>query len=221
MKFTSYSPLHSGRFIAANAADLRRILAWCLQASVLALLLAGCARLPANKSLNLAATSYTVSGKLIIIQPEQRSSARFRWSQQAENFQMALWGPLGVGRTLIAGSPAYAELTQGTEVIDQGAPGAIMQQQLGWSAPIEVFPYWVKGTFAPSVVVETVEKDELGRLVRFSQAGWSVSYADHVQDEGGWRPSRITIAGRDLQLRLILAPKSVKRAKTAKNNALL
>ena len=210
MKFTSYTPLHSGRFIAANAAVLRRILAWCLQASVLALLLAGCAGLPANKSLNLAATSYTVSGKLIIIQPEQRSSARFRWSQQAENFQMALWGPLGVGRTLIAGSPAYAELTQGTEVIDQGAPGAIMQQQLGWSAPIEVFPYWVKGTFAPSVVVETVEKDELGRLVRFSQAGWSVSYADHVQDEGGWRPGRITIAGRDLQLRLILAPKSAK-----------
>ena len=85
-----------------------------------------------------------------------------------------------------------------------------MQQQLGWSAPIEVFPYWVKGTFAPRVAVETVEKDELGRLVRFSQAGWSVSYADHVQDEGGWRPGRITIAGRDLQLRLILAPKSAK-----------
>jgi len=37
-----------------------------------------------------------------------------------------------------------------------------------------------------------------------------VSYADHVQDEGGWRPGRITIAGRDLQLRLILAPKSAK-----------
>ncbi|MDB9756706.1 lipoprotein insertase outer membrane protein LolB [Pseudomonadales bacterium] len=210
MKFTSYTPLHSGRFIATKAAALRKILAWCLQASVLALLLAGCAGLPANKSLNLAAASYTVSGKLIIIQPEQRSSARFRWSQQAENFQMALWGPLGVGRTLIAGSPAYAELTQGAEVIDQGAPGAIMQQQLGWSAPIEVFPYWVKGTFAPSVAVATVEKDELGRLVRFSQAGWSVSYADHVQDEGGWRPGRITIAGRDLQLRLILAPKSAK-----------
>ena len=217
MKFTSYTPLRSRRFIATNtvvnaavnASVCRSFLACGLQVSVLALLFTGCAGLPA-KSLSVAAASYTVSGKLIIIQPKQRSSARFRWSQQAENFQMELWGPLGVGRTLIAGSSAYAELTQGTEVIGQGVPSAIMQRQLGWSAPIEVFPYWVKGIVAPSVAVATVEKDELGRLVRFSQAGWSVSYADHVQDEGGWRPGRITIAGRDLQLRLILAPKSAK-----------
>ena len=164
MKFTSYTPLHSGRFIATNAAVLRRILAWCLQASVLALLLAGCAGLPANKSLNLAAASYTVSGKLIIIQPEQRSSARFRWSQQAENFQMALWGPLGVGRTLIAGSPAYAELTQGTEVIDQGAPGAIMQQQLGGQRPLKFSPIGLKAPLRQVL--------RLQRLKRMSWAAW-------------------------------------------------
>lgn len=204
MKFTS-DTRHGRCFIPTNVGVCSRALARSLIASVLALLLAGCAGLPANKSLNPAPASYTVSGKLIIIQPEQRSSARFRWSQQAENFQMALWGPLGVGRTLIAGSPTYAELTQGTEVIGQGAPSAIMQQQLGWSAPIEVFAYWVKGTVAPSIAVATVEKDELGRLARFSQAGWSVSYADFVQDAGSWRPGRITIAGQDLQLKLILA----------------
>ncbi len=207
MKFTSYAQLPSNKFVAAAASS--RFLACAFRTSVLVLLLAGCAGLP-NKSPSLAAEGYAVSGKLIVIQADRRSSARFRWSQQAESFQMELWGPLGVGRTLIAGSSAYAELTKGTELISQGAPSEIMQRQLGWSAPIEVFPYWVKGTVAPSETVETIEKDELGRLLRFSQAGWSVSYAGHVQDEGGWQPSRITIVGRDLQLRLILAPKNAK-----------
>ena len=209
MKFTSDIRLSSQRFITDNAAVCSRFLVRSLRTIVLVLFLAGCAGLP-SKSLNVVAESYTISGKLIIIQPEQRSSARFRWTQQTENFQMDLWGPLGVGRTSIAGSSIYAELTQGTDVIRRGVPREIMQRQLGWSAPIEVFPYWVLGVFAPNTAVESFEKDELGRLMRFSQAGWSVSYAGHVQDEGGWRPSRITIAGHDLQLSLIIARKSTE-----------
>ena len=207
MKFTSNTRLRSARFTTDNAAVCSRFLVRSLPISVLVLFLAGCAGLP-SKSLSVAAESYTISGKLIVIQPEKRSSVRFRWTQQTKSFQMDLWGPLGVGRTSIAGSSIYAELTQGTEVIRRGVPREIMQRQLGWSAPIEVFPYWVLGVVAPNTVVESFEKDKLGRLMRFSQAGWSVSYAGHVQDEGRWRPSRITIAGHNLQLRLIIARKS-------------
>lgn len=207
MKFTSDIRTRSERFITDKAAVCSNLLARSLQISVSVLFLAGCAGLP-PKSLRVAAESYTITGKLVVIQPEQRTTARFRWIQQAENFQMDLWGPLGVGRTSITGTSIYAELTQGTEVIERGIPSEIMQRQLGWSAPIEVFPYWVKGIVAPNAVVESAEKDKLGRLMKFSQAGWSVSYAGHVQEEWGWRPSGITIAGLDLQLRLIIARKS-------------
>ena len=207
MKFTSDMRARSERFITDNAVVCSKFLARSLQASVLVLFLAGCAGLP-PKSLRVAAESYTIMGKLIVIHPEKRTSARFRWIKQAENFQMDLWGPLGVGRTSITGTSIYAELTRGTEVIERGVPSEIMQRQLGWSAPIEVFPYWVRGIVAPNAEDESVEKDELGRLMKFSQAGWSVSYAGHLQEDGGWRPSRITIAGLDLQLRLIIARKS-------------
>ena len=57
--------------------------------SFLVLLFSACTSLPANHS-SVTAETYAVSGKLIIIQPEQRSSAGFRWFQQAENFQMEL-----------------------------------------------------------------------------------------------------------------------------------
>ena len=207
MKFTSDIRARSERFITDNATVCSKFLARSLQVSVLVLFLAGCAGLP-PKSLRVAAEGYTIMGKLIVIQPEQRIAARFRWIQQAENFQMDLWGPLGVGRTSITGTSIYAELKQGTEVIERGVPSEIMQRQLGWSAPIEVFPYWIKGTVAPNAVVESAVKDKLGRLMKFSQAGWSVSYAGHVQEEGGWWPSGITIAGLDLQLRLIIVRKS-------------
>jgi outer membrane biogenesis lipoprotein LolB len=60
------------------------------------------------------------------------------------------------------------------------------------------------------MVAESVEKDDLDRLLRFTQAGWSVSYTDHVDSDDGWVPRKITIQGRDLQLRLIIRRKNAK-----------
>jgi|TARA_B110000977_G_scaffold194575_1_gene271445 outer membrane lipoprotein LolB len=212
MKFAVITQRLAGIFVAKRTLTLRCLSLRGIYLSFLILLFSACASLPTNHS-SVTAETYAVSGKLIIIQPEQRSSAGFRWSQQAENFQMELWGPLGVGRTLIAGSATYAELTQGAQIIDQGQPSQIMRRQLGWSAPIDVFPYWIKGVVAPNVAVETVEKDAQGRLLRFTQAGWSVSYADHIQGALGEQrelPGRITIEGRDLQLKIIIGRKSAK-----------
>ena len=212
MKLPLISQPLAGIFVAKSTLTLGCPSLRGFYLSFLVLLFSACTSLPANYS-SVTAETYAVSGKLIIIQPEQRSSAGFRWSQQAENFQMELWGPLGVGRTLIAGSATYAELTQGAQIIDQGKPSQIMRRQLGWSAPIDVFPYWIKGVVAPNVAVETVEKDAQGRLLRFTQAGWSVSYADHIQGALGEQrelPGRITIEGRDLQLKIIIGRKSAK-----------
>ncbi|MFQ3346525.1 MAG: outer membrane lipoprotein LolB [Candidatus Azotimanducaceae bacterium] len=177
--------------------------------ALLLIFLSGCAGLPSNQSL-ISDGLYATGGKLIVIQPDRRSSANFRWSQQAEKFQLEFWGPVGVGRTLIAGSSEYAELSQGSQIIDRGSPSLIMQRQLGWSAPIDVLPFWIQGVVAPNMVAESVEKDDLDRLLRFTQAGWSVSYTDHVDSDDGWVPRKITIQGRDLQLRLIIRRKNAK-----------
>ena len=210
MKLALISQPLAGIFVAKRTLTLCGPSLRGFYLSFLVLLFSACAALPTNQS-SVTAETYAVSGKLIIIQPEQRGSAGFRWSQQAENFQMELWGPLGVGRTLIAGSANYAELTQGSQIIDQGKPSEIMQRQLGWSAPIDVFPHWIKGAVAPNAAVETVEKDAQGRLIRFAQAGWSVSYTDHIQGVPGEAlgpPGRITIEVRDLQLKIIMAEKT-------------
>jgi len=183
--------------------------------STFLLFLSGCASISSppvsSTPLPKAMTgAYTISGKMIVIQSSGRSSARFRWSEQDGTFEMALWGPLGVGRTMIAGAADYAQIKQGNELLDQGQPGAIMQRQLGWSAPVDVLPFWLRGQVAPTSAAAMIKQDDQGRLLNFSQAGWSVSYANHVQNAGLWRPRKIDIKGRDLQLRLIISQKQPK-----------
>ena len=119
-------------------------------------------------------------------------SASFDWIQAGDVFAIELWGPLGQGRTRLAGDDETMTVTDPRGVTLAGeSPEALMQEHLGWSAPVNVLQYWVRGRLAPGWRATGVDRDAQGHLTGFKQLGWAVELSRWQQSAAGPVPGRI------------------------------
>ena len=102
-------------------------------------LLVGCASLPEPirpvALMPEASENYVVSGKARINAPDLTQSLRFRWQQQNGQYDVWLWGALGMGRTHLQGSEETFIISDGSQQI-AGSPGDLMRAHFGWSVPV-------------------------------------------------------------------------------------
>ena len=119
-------------------------------------------------------------------------SASFDWIQAGNAFAIELWGPLGQGRTRLAGDDETMTVTDahGTTLAGE-SPEALMQQHLGWSAPVKVLRYWIRGRVVPGSRANAVDRDAAGHLTAFKQLGWAVELSRWQQGAAGPVPGRI------------------------------
>lgn len=119
-------------------------------------------------------------------------SASFDWIQAGDAFAIELWGPLGQGRTRLAGDDEVLTVTDARGATLAGeSPEALMQQHLGWSAPVNVLRYWIRGRLAPGSRANAVDRDAAGRLTGFKQLGWAVELSRWRESAAGPVPGRI------------------------------
>ncbi|MCQ4289472.1 lipoprotein insertase outer membrane protein LolB [Pseudomonas stutzeri] len=185
----------------------------------LVLLLAGCAGLgpqesiegPGNKedwTTHKARVSeidgWQISGKIGIRAPQDSGSGTLFWLQRQDYFDIRLSGPLGRGATRLTGRPDAVAL----EVAGQGrfeaeSPEALVESQLGWQLPVSNLLWWVRGLPAPDSR-SRIALDGNGRLANLQQDGWDIQYLGYSEEAGYELPSRIKLAGRDLQITLVV-----------------
>lgn len=185
----------------------------------LVLLLAGCAGLgpqesiegPGNKedwATHKARLSeidgWQISGKIGIRAPQDSGSGTLFWLQRQDYFDIRLSGPLGRGATRLTGRPDAVAL----EVAGQGrfeaeSPEALVENQLGWQLPVSNLLWWVRGLPAPDSR-SRIALDANGRLANLQQDGWDIQYLGYSEEDGYALPSRIKLAGRDLQITLVV-----------------
>jgi len=185
----------------------------------LVLLLAGCAGLgpqesiegPGNKedwTTHKARLSeidgWQISGKIGIRAPQESGSGTLFWLQRQDYFDIRLSGPLGRGATRLTGRPDAVAL----EVAGQGrfeaeSPEALVESQLGWQLPVSNLLWWVRGLPAPDSR-SRIALDANGRLANLQQDGWDIQYLGYSEEAGYALPSRIKLAGRDLQITLVV-----------------
>ncbi|MEM1230002.1 MAG: lipoprotein insertase outer membrane protein LolB [Pseudomonadota bacterium] len=150
-----------------------------------------------------------MNGKLSIRGAGRPVSARFRWQQRGERFDLELWGPFGQGRRRLTGSPGSLTLLDGSgRVLASGPTEQVMQSQLGWSFPIGQLRFWVRGRPAPGSPVTAVEKRANGQFLAFDQSGWTLSYPRYEAAERLLReplPSLIDASDSRFQLRIALS----------------
>ncbi|MCG6541516.1 lipoprotein insertase outer membrane protein LolB [Pseudomonas sp. KSR10] len=185
----------------------------------LILLLAGCAGLGPQESVEGPGSAddwkahkaqiseidgWQINGKIGIRAPQDSGSGTLFWLQRQDYFDIRLSGPLGRGATRLTGRPDAVAL----EVAGQGrfeaeSPEALVESQLGWQLPVSNLLWWVRGLPAPDSR-SRVALDANGRLANLQQDGWDVQYLGYSEQSGFSLPSRIKLAGRDLQITLVI-----------------
>lgn len=190
-----------------------------LLAPTLAVLLAGCAGLASQETVEGPGNAqdwkthkaqiseidgWQINGKIGIRAPRDSGSGTLFWLQRQDYFDIRLSGPLGRGATRLTGRPDAVSL----EVAGQGrfeaeSPEALVESQLGWQLPVSNLLWWIRGLPAPDSRSH-VELDGNGRLAHLQQDGWDVQYLDYSDENGFALPSRIKLAGRDLQITLVV-----------------
>ena len=190
-----------------------------LLAPALTLLMAGCAGLSPQESVEGTGNpedwnnhkahiaqidGWQISGKIGIQAPQDSGSGTLFWLQRQDYFDIRLSGPLGRGATRLTGRPDAVAL----EVAGQGrfeaeSPEALVESQLGWQLPVSNLLWWVRGLPAPDSR-SRISLGSHGRLANLQQDGWDVQYLSYADEDGYALPSRIKLAGRDLQITLVV-----------------
>ena len=157
------------------------------------LMITGCAVMPPlGEGLQ---AEFRLRGKIGILDQSptgQAFSASFYWIQAGDAYAIELWGPFGQGRTRLAGDDRTVTVTDARGVTLAGdSPEALMEQHVGWSAPVEVLQHWIRGRLAPRGSADAQDRDADGHLTRFRQLGWTVELSRWRESGAGPVPGRI------------------------------
>ena len=182
-------------------------------------LLIGCATLPEPirpvAPMPQASENYVVSGKARIKAPDLTQSLRFRWQQQNGQYDIWLWGALGMSRTHLKGSEETFIISDGSQQIS-GSPGDLMRAHFGWSVPVGALGAWLRGAAASTMPVNLQQSDDRDRLIALQQGAWRVTFANYKVINNGWLPGRVSVVGKQLDLEIVLTwPQAVMTSNIA------
>ncbi|MBL6750184.1 MAG: outer membrane lipoprotein LolB [Nevskia sp.] len=125
------------------------------------------------------------------------------WVQAGERFEARFYGPLGVGAVAVSGVPGDVEVHTKDGTYQTQAPEDFMQDQLGFSVPVEGLRYWVLGLPAPDSRPQ-LQLDDAGRVRHLSQDGWELDYADYQAVGTLDLPRKFTLSDRERGFRLVI-----------------
>ena len=142
------------RFLSLAALSMLLVLSGCSQFSAKEQLTGSgqASSWQAHKQQITPIDAWQINGKLGIRSEQESGSAILFWLQRQDYFDISLSGPLGQGSTRLTGRQGAVSL----EIANRGTftattAEALMQQQLGWSLPVEHLLWWVRGLPAPQI----------------------------------------------------------------------
>ena len=136
-------------------------------------LLSGCATIAPGSV--VTDVEFIVQGKLLLTLADEKTALQFSWQQNQDDYVIDVWGAFGQGRTQLRGTGKKMQVMRGQKVIVAGPPELVMQQQLGWSMPVEAMRYWILGQPQPNIRFADYAIDEAQSSVRFRQSFWAVT----------------------------------------------
>ena len=185
---------------------------------LLCILLSSCANLnrsaSSNKGLNdelngsaveLLNRHWQVNGKLAIrtlsssAAKPTAQALRFDWQQQAQDYKVTLFGPLGFGRVTVTQQNQRIYLSQDKNAIEADDIDQLFAQQTGWALPISYLRYWALGLPAPEQAF-TFNKNSQAELIGFKQDGWQIHYPSITLAAPYLLPSKMVASNKHFKL---------------------
>ena len=148
---------------------------------------------------------WSFSGRLAVKDKEQQSwSASLRWQQQGNSYDIHLSGAFGQGAARLFGHEGYAVIeTTEQAALTASSAELLMQEQLGWSVPVQGLKYWLIGSPEPGMA-EHLAFDAFGRLSELEQSGWQIRYSSYTRVEGIDLPRKLELENPRLRVRLVI-----------------
>ena len=175
----------------------RAVAAWLLAA-----LLAACAAVPRAAR---DPQPFDLLGRVLVTYKEGALTANLRWEHAALEDQIWLMTPTGQTLAYIVDSPQGATLTRADKKqYRAGSVEALTHQALGWSLPLSLLQYWVRGKAAPGHEATGVQRGEDQRLVALTQDGWRVALDYHAEGELKDRVRRLDLNDGANEIRLVV-----------------
>lgn len=130
-------------------------------------------------------------------------TAYFVWQQQGNVYRITLSGPLGQGRTVIEGTPERTTLNSArTGQLQADTPEELMEQSLGWSAPVSYLPKWLQGKSA-TPQAEEITND--GLLQSALEGQWQADFASYKSIGEQRLPQKIVITGPNTKMTVFVS----------------
>ncbi|MDF1624278.1 MAG: lipoprotein insertase outer membrane protein LolB [Pseudohongiella nitratireducens] len=146
---------------------------------------------------------WSIQGSLHVRDNQDSQSARIRWWQQQEEFQVNLWGTFNIGATEISGTAERVTVIQaGEPPFISEEPEMLFYDQLGFELPIHYLHYWIKGAPFPGMAAE-LTFGELNQVSSLNQNGWQVQYLAYTNYGLASLPTRIRLSKSPLRLDLV------------------
>ena len=147
---------------------------------------------------------WQLSAKIGVRSSSDSGSAYLKWQQAPDNYDIHLSGPLGQGSVRIIGNSEQVTLEQaGKPTLSAPTADQLLQQALGWHAPLEQLKYWVRGLPAPDLPAK-IEHTPQGVVASLQQSGWQLNYSRY-RDEGDFLlPGKLVATQGELKLTLIV-----------------
>jgi outer membrane lipoprotein LolB len=81
---------------------------------------------------------------------------------------------------------------------------ALTRQALGWSLPLSLLQYWVRGQPAPGDTPSGIQRNSDNALLALTQNGWQVSIAYYPDGELAGKVRTLDLTDGTNQIRLVI-----------------
>ncbi len=195
---------------------MKRLLGFCL-------LLAGCASTPLipvpapvasptltwqSRQVRLNALhSWQLSGRISVSNEDEAWQLNVTWQQQADNYEIQISGPLGMGKVRLQGSKEGVFLydSDGHTYYAQ-EPDSLLLEHTGVFMPITSLYYWIRGLPDPATGgAQIPQLDAWGRLAHLSQGGWSIDLKRYTRVDRLQLPNKLFIRNnKGIKVRMVV-----------------
>ena len=149
--------------------------------------------------------SWSMLGVLALRSGGDTSRVTMRWRQMRDAYHLRFIGPLGVGLFEIEGSPTGVEARYANgRRSSADSPEMLLEQEIGWTLPLQGLRYWLVGAPAPDSAASKMEIDDQGRLARLEQAGWTVVYERYGELDDLALPERVRFSSESVDVTVIV-----------------
>lgn len=154
----------------------------------MALLLAGCAQLPAGNAIHRTPpvlAQFELDGRIVVRESQSRHYANISWRHGGQRDEILLTTPLGQGVAELSRDARGAKLVMadGKEYAADDWEG-LSEQVFGTRLPLNDLPHWLAGRGPPPA------------------SGWRVEYPEYQSDAADALPMLIEARRGDIELRL-------------------